>query len=504
MNPGEKQAEIYTYEAPWLIYACNWSVRLRSFFLYTRKALHASLFFSLFLSLCIVRWNSNREPLLFSSEWDPNYIHDVVYFMLYTSEHSRAFQLTTTYSSFPPLFRAINVINARCVLKVRNDKKLRLGIGSFLEEYENKVEIVTLDEETGKFLNDPNLRFDHPYPCTKLMFVPDKECQHEDLMATTGDFLRIWKINEDVGGTAKEKANEKEEERENDDGNTNISNNNNNKRNLKKGGGGGGGGGRDTNTEKPSTSGQQEKQQQQQQQNASNKQQEDGKIELRALLANNKNSEFCAPLTSFDWNETNVNRVGTSSIDTTCTVWDIERECVDTQLIAHDKEVHDIAWGGPDVFASASADGSVRVFDLRDKDHSTIIYENPEIGVPLLRLGWNKQDPRYMATFGMDSKVVAIIDIRFPTLPVAELKRHASSVNTLAWAPHSSCHICSAGDDAQALIWDLSAINQLSEGGLDPVLAYEAGAEINQLQWSATQPDWIAIAFSQSLQILRV
>ena len=51
MNPGEKQAEIYTYEAPWLIYACNWSVRLRSFFLYTRKALHASLFFSLFLSL---------------------------------------------------------------------------------------------------------------------------------------------------------------------------------------------------------------------------------------------------------------------------------------------------------------------------------------------------------------------------------------------------------------------------------------------------------------------
>ena len=63
MNPGEKQAEIYTYEAPWLIYACNWSVRLRSFFLYTRKALHASLFFSLFLSLCIVRWNSNREPL---------------------------------------------------------------------------------------------------------------------------------------------------------------------------------------------------------------------------------------------------------------------------------------------------------------------------------------------------------------------------------------------------------------------------------------------------------
>lgn len=35
------------------------------------------------------------------------------------------------------------------------------------------------------------------------------------------------------------------------------------------------------------------------------------------------------------------------------------------QLIAHDKEVYDIAWGGIGVFASVSADGSVRVFDLR-------------------------------------------------------------------------------------------------------------------------------------------
>ena len=48
MNPGEKQAEIYTYEAPWLIYACNWSVRLRFFFfICVREALHVSLFFSL-------------------------------------------------------------------------------------------------------------------------------------------------------------------------------------------------------------------------------------------------------------------------------------------------------------------------------------------------------------------------------------------------------------------------------------------------------------------------
>lgn len=43
----------------------------------------------------------------------------------------------------------------------------------------------------------------------------------------------------------------------------------------------------------------------------------------------------------------------------------LQKGVVDTQLIAHDKEVYDIAWGGKGVFASVSADGSVRVFDLR-------------------------------------------------------------------------------------------------------------------------------------------
>ncbi|XP_042396549.1 serine/threonine-protein kinase Aurora-1-like [Zingiber officinale] len=43
-----------------------------------------------------------------------------------------------------------------------------------------------------------------------------------------------------------------------------------------------------------------------------------------------------------------------------------------------------------------------------------------------------------------------------------------------------------------------------AEGGLDPILAYIAGAEIEQLQWSSSQPDWVAIAYSTKLQILRV
>ena len=232
------------------------------------------------------------------------------------------------------------------------------------------------------------------------------------------------------------------------------------------------------------------------------------------LILQNKKSEYCAPLTSFDWNETDPSLIGTASIDTTCTIWDVTAQKVRTQLIAHEREVFDLAFAnGKDVFASVGADGSVRMFDLRRLDHSTIIYENPN-GSPLLRLEWNKQDPSYLATFTEDSSMTFILDIRMPSTPVAELGGHLACVNATAWAPHSYCHICTAGDDSQALIWDLSSSSSSRHGddpismsfmsethNLNPILAYNADGEINNLQWSTTQWDWISIVYRDKLQI---
>lgn len=38
----------------------------------------------------------------------------------------------------------------------------------------------------------------------------------------------------------------------------------------------------------------------------------------------------------------------------------------------------------------------------------------------------------------------------------------------------------------------------------DPILAYTAEGEINNVQWASTQPDWIAICYNNCLEILRV
>ncbi|KAK9289627.1 hypothetical protein L1049_007785 [Liquidambar formosana] len=309
---------------------------------------------------------------------------------------------------------------------MRRDKKPRLAIGSFLEDYTNKVELVQFNPDTADFSTDTRLLFDHPYAPTNLMFFPSDDTANPDIIATSGDYLRLWEIHDD-------------------------------------------------------------------------------RIELKAPLNGNK-SEFNSAITSFDWAEFDVRRIATSSVDTTCTIWDVERQAVDAQLVAHDKEVYDISWGGVGVFASVSGDGSVRVFDLRDKERSTIVYENSTPESPLLRLEWNKADPRFIATVGMDSNRVVVLDIRFPTAPLMELKKHKGSVNAISWSPLIGRQLCSVGDDTRALIWEVVPAGFRSDGGeeVEPVVWYGATAEINQVRWSLVELDWIAIAFSNKLQLLRV
>lgn len=109
-----------------------------------------------------------------------------------------------------------------------------------------------------------------------------------------------------------------------------------------------------------------------------------------------------------------------------------------TQLIAHEKPVHDIAFtrldNGRDQFATAGLSpfkfpkflifrrrwqcSTFRYFsvkcsvvtqfpsDLRALQHSTILYEDSERRM-LNHLAWNKRDPTKLATVAHDSKEVA-------------------------------------------------------------------------------------------------
>ena len=99
------------------------------------------------------------------------------------------------------------------------DRGFRLALGSFVEEYANRVSIIqrrdayekavgtgvgrdrtaqALQRKAGKDPNDSSAfvqvaGFEHPYPATKILWSPDKTARR-DLLATTGDYLRVWSV----------------------------------------------------------------------------------------------------------------------------------------------------------------------------------------------------------------------------------------------------------------------------------------------------------------------
>lgn len=258
------------------------------------------------------------------------------------------------------------------------------------------------------------------------------------------------------------------------------------------------------------------------------------KLSPLALLSNSKTPEHTAPLTSLDWNTLSPKLIITSSIDTTCTIWDIPTLTAKTQLIAHDKEVFDVRFcaGSVDVFVSCGADGSVRMFDLRSLEHSTIIYEpsektsksdkgasppvpaNPHpflhtplprlphrstpltptdspprsptlqnqtltASPPLLRLAASPHDAHLLATFAADSSLIRILDVRQPGQALLELRGHAGALDALEWCPSRRGLLASGADDGLVLVWDLinSANGAALNGGAGEGAAGAAQAQ---------------------------
>jgi len=76
----------------------------------------------------------------------------------------------------------------------RSDQLYRLAITSFIEEGDNKGEILKLDqnlqelEKVGMF----TLRA----PATKVMWIPDLNTEQPDIFATSEDSLKIWEVME--------------------------------------------------------------------------------------------------------------------------------------------------------------------------------------------------------------------------------------------------------------------------------------------------------------------
>ena len=215
---------------------------------------------------------------------------------------------------------------------------------------------------------------------------------------------------------------------------------------------------------------------------------------------NNNKSKYCGPLTSFDWNTVNDALLGTASLDTTCTIWDLNKFSIKTQLIAHDKEVFDIQFGNDEnTFISGGADGSVRLFDLRSLNHSTIIYETKG-STPINKLAWNLQTSNLIAALSLDKSIIYIFDSRANSnVSMDELTLHKEPVTGIVWAPDNPTQLCSVSEDCSVIISNVHN-EQLAQ---NTNVSYNAPSSINNVDWCKSFPEWIGITFQNKVQLLR-
>ncbi|KAH6620470.1 WD40-repeat-containing domain protein [Boeremia exigua] len=316
----------------------------------------------------------------------------------------------------------------------------KMAVGSYIEDNHNFIRIldthITPQHDAAPGAAPFGLEYSAiaeatcSFPVTRILWEPpSSQKQSTDLLATSGDHLRLWSLPQPSGN--------------------NLSNTISRTSSV--------------NTREPQLP----------------------KLTPLALLSNSKTPEHTAPLTSLDWNTMSPKLIITSSIDTTCTIWDIPTLTAKTQLIAHDKEVFDVRFcaGSVDVFVSCGADGSVRMFDLRSLEHSTIIYEPSDknndkdkgsptgrmsptkaqqtmsYAPPLLRLAASPHDSHLLATFAQDSNVVRILDVRQPGQALLELRGHSAALNSIEWNPSRRGMLASGGDDSLVLVWDLLHAN---------------------------------------------
>ncbi|CAK4080525.1 unnamed protein product [Aphanomyces euteiches] len=123
----------------------------------------------------------------------------------------------------------------------------------------------------------------------------------------------------------------------------------------------------------------------------------------------------------------------------------------------HTASVEDIQWSPTEasVFASCSADKTVRIWDIRTKARSMldVVAHDQDVNV----ITWNRNVTHLMAS-GSDDGSFKIWDFRKfqADSPVAHFRYHTAPVTSIEWHPTDESMLAVSGADNQISIWDMS------------------------------------------------
>lgn len=150
---------------------------------------------------------------------------------------------------------------------------------------------------------------------------------------------------------------------------------------------------------------------------------------------------------------------------TTCS--DGGRWATDTRpFTGHESSVEDLQWSPNErsVFASASSDGTVKVWDVRSKSHKpavNVTVSSTDVNV----LSWSHQTAHLLAT-GADDGQWAVWDLRQwkpatnvaapAPKPVASYNFHKEQITSIEWHPTDDSIVAVAAGDNTLTLWDLA------------------------------------------------
>ncbi|KAL7280417.1 hypothetical protein ACG7TL_005345 [Trametes sanguinea] len=205
----------------------------------------------------------------------------------------------------------------------------------------------------------------------------------------------------------------------------------------------------------------------------------DGSLKLWDVMINDLPirswHEHTREVFSVDWSNIHKDQFISSSWDGTVKLWTPDRPRSITTIQAHPSCVYQALFSPhqPDVIATCSTDGTLKIFDLRAPAYTpsgptgnnftapltAAALTVPASGTEVLSLDWNKYRPFVLASAGVD-KAIKIWDCRMVQLgPEAaqnpavggvcesQLLGHELAVRKVQWSPHRADMLASASYD---------------------------------------------------------
>lgn len=175
---------------------------------------------------------------------------------------------------------------------------------------------------------------------------------------------------------------------------------------------------------------------------------------------------------------------------------------------SHTSSVEDLQWSPsePTVFASCSADRSIRIWDVRVKSHRSALAVDGAHDQDVNVISWNR-GTQYLLLSGGDEGALKVWDMRnfkaqdgAPS-PVAHFEWHQGPISSVEWHPDEDSIFAASGRDDQVTLWDLGVerdededASQLPKGpNGEPVpsqllFCHHGASEIKEVHWHRQIP----------------